>query len=151
MLFRLAYAGGMVAKRKPETSAIILPDQLKMYLTIKMQILKLDATNYVKKLGITRQMLWAITNGTRKPSPDLLKKVGLEIAYRIPGAPEIISPDQLQMLVVMKMQKSGLEPSDYAAQLGIHPQTLYTILSGLRLPPKSLMPKLELETVYRIL
>jgi hypothetical protein len=144
----LSFTGALNLKK---FSAIVIPDQLGMYLDLKMQALKLDVEGYAKKLGVSRQLIYMAKKGSRQPSKELLKKFGLEINYRIPGFAELIAPEQLQMLVVLKMQMSKLGQKGYAEFLGIHEQTLYTIVAGIRLPPKSVIEKLELETVYRIL
>jgi transcriptional regulator with XRE-family HTH domain len=138
-------------KKQKKFSAIVLPDQLGMYLDLKMQALKLDVEGYAKKLGVTRQLVYMAKKGSRQPSKELLNKFGLELNYRLPGYAELIAPEQLQMLVVLKMQMSKLGQKGYAEYLGIHEQTLYKIVAGVRLPPKSVIKKLELETVYRIL
>jgi hypothetical protein len=141
----------MAGKNQKKFSPIVLPDQLGMYLDLKMQSLKLDVKGYAKKLGVTHQLIYMAKKGSRPPSKDLLKKFGLELNYRLPGYAELIAPEQLQMLVVLKMQMSKLGQKGYAEFLGIHEQTLYTIVAGVRLPPRSVIEKLELETVYRIL
>jgi hypothetical protein len=41
---------------------------------------------------------------------------------RSQGAPMVIAPEELKMLAVMKMQRSGLDIKGYAEKLGIHPQ-----------------------------
>jgi len=62
----------------------------------------------------------------------------------------IVTADELKMFVTVKMQMSGLDVRGYAEKLGVPHQTIYAIMSGYRLPSKSLLEKLGLETVYRI-
>jgi predicted DNA-binding transcriptional regulator AlpA len=66
------------------------------------------------------------------------------------GATGILTAPELKMFVTVKMQMSGLDVRGYAEKLGVPHQTIYAIMTGARLPSKSLLKKLGLETVYRI-
>jgi predicted transcriptional regulator len=66
------------------------------------------------------------------------------------GASSIITAEELKMFVTVKMQMSGLDVQAFAEKLDVPHQTIYAILTGSRLPSKSLLDKLGLETVYRI-
>jgi hypothetical protein len=49
---------------------------------VKMQMSELDVKGYAEKLGVPHQTIYAILTGSRLPS-KLLKKLGLEVVYRI--------------------------------------------------------------------
>ena len=66
------------------------------------------------------------------------------------GSSGIITAEELRMFVQVKLQMSGLDVKAYAEKLGVPHQTVYAILAGARLPSKSLLDQLGLETVYRI-
>jgi hypothetical protein len=76
----------MEKKSRTGTSGVITTDELKMYVTVKMQMSGLDVRGYAEKLGVPHQTIYAILAGDRLPSKPLLKKLGLEPVYRI--APE---------------------------------------------------------------
>lgn len=135
-------------KKSKKRLVLATVDQFHVFLSGYMHAKRKTPIRFAASLGISPQLVYMLLNGKRPPSAKILKKLSVEIAYRIRGAPEVIAPDELQMLVVMKMQASKLGLKEYAERLGIHPQTLYTIVAGLRLPPKSLMKKLDLEPVY---
>lgn len=65
------------------TSGVITAPELKMFVTVKMQMAGLDVRGYAEKLGVPHQTIYAIMGGARLPSKSLLKKLGLEIVYRI--------------------------------------------------------------------
>jgi hypothetical protein len=136
-----------LAKSKKE-STVIRPEDFPVFLSGVVHAKRKSPKEFAASLGISPQLLYMLLNGKRAPSANVLRNLGLQIAHMIPGYAEIIAPDQLQMLVVLRMQMSKLGQKGYAEFLGIHEQTLYTIVAGIRLPPKSVIKKLELETVY---
>lgn len=66
------------------------------------------------------------------------------------GFTGILTADELKMFVQVKMQMSGLDVRGYAESLGVPHQTVYAILTGARLPSKSLLDQLGIDIVYRI-
>jgi predicted transcriptional regulator len=76
----------MEKKSRSGTKGVITAPELKMFVTVKMQMSGLDVRGYAEKLGVPHQTIYAILNGARLPSKALLKKLGLEAVYRI--APE---------------------------------------------------------------
>jgi plasmid maintenance system antidote protein VapI len=68
------------------TNGIMTAAELKMFVTVKMQMSGLDVLAYAKKLGITHKLVYMMINGARLPSKALLKKLGLETVYRIVAA-----------------------------------------------------------------
>jgi hypothetical protein len=54
------------------------------------------------------------------------------------------------MFVTVKLQMSGLDVKGYAEKLGEQHKTMYAVLAGSRSPSKSLIEKLGLKKVYRI-
>jgi predicted transcriptional regulator len=141
----------MAGKRKQKTERVVTQDQIGSYLKVEMHKLGLDVLGYSKKIGVSRELIYMVMNGSRAPSKEIIQKIGLETAYRLPGSPLLLSAADLRMYVVVKLQDSKLDPKGYAAKLDIHEQTLYTILAGTRLVPKSLIEKYGLEMIYRIL
>jgi hypothetical protein len=65
------------------TSGVITAPELKMFVTVKMQMSGLDAKGYAEKMGVPHQTIYAILSGARLPSKAMLKKLGLEVVYRI--------------------------------------------------------------------
>lgn len=141
----------MAPKKQPRTAPVFAQDKIGSYLKTKMEESKLDPLGYSRKLGITRELIYMVMSGSRSPSKDFLERVGLEIGYRMPGSSMVFTIGDLQMFVVVKMLDSKLDLKGYAADIGIHEQTLYLIVSGKRPVPKSLIEKYGLEKVYRIL
>jgi predicted transcriptional regulator len=74
---------GMATKNRVAASGIITSNELKMFVTVKMQMSGLDVQGYAEKLGVPHQTIYAIMTGARLPSKALLKKLGLETVYRI--------------------------------------------------------------------
>lgn len=68
------------------TNGIMTAAELKMFVTVKMQMSGLDVQGYAKKLGVTHKLVYMMINGARLPSKALLKKLGLETVYRITSA-----------------------------------------------------------------
>jgi plasmid maintenance system antidote protein VapI len=73
----------MEKKSRTGASGVITTDELKMFVTVKMQMSGLDVRGYAEKLGVPHQTIYAIMTGARLPSKALLKKLGLEVVYRI--------------------------------------------------------------------
>jgi hypothetical protein len=73
----------MQKKSRSGPSGILEAAELKMFVTVKMQMAGLDVKGYAEKLGVPHQTIYAIMTGARLPSKALLKKLGLEIVYRI--------------------------------------------------------------------
>jgi hypothetical protein len=48
------------------------------------------------------------------------------------------------------MQMEGMDAKKYADKLGEHDKTIWAVLAGTRPASKSLIKKLDLETVYQI-
>jgi hypothetical protein len=141
---------GMAPKKRSKVSRVILPDQLRIYLTLKMQAAKLNGIAYAAKIGFAHQTLYAVMNGKRSPPKGFLSKIGLTIAYRIPGSDEVISPEDVRVFLTVKMQMEGMDAKKYADKLGEHDKTIWAVLAGTRPASKSLIKKLDLETVYQI-
>jgi predicted transcriptional regulator len=76
----------MDQKTKLSPSGILTASELKMFVTVKMQMSGLDVRGYAEKLGVPHQTIYAILAGDRLPSKALLKKLGLEVVYRITPA-----------------------------------------------------------------
>jgi hypothetical protein len=74
---------GMEKKAKVGSSGVITADELKIFVQLKMQMSGLTALEYAEKMGVPRQTIYAILNGDRLPSKALLKKLGIEVVYRI--------------------------------------------------------------------
>ena len=70
-------------EKKTGTKGVITAPELKMFVSVKMQMSGLDVRGYAEKLGVPHQTIYAILNGARLPSKALLKKLGLETVYRI--------------------------------------------------------------------
>ena len=141
----------MAAKKRPKTAPVFTSDKIGSYLKTKMAEAKLDVNGYAKKLGVHTQSIYMVASGSRAPSKEFLEKVGLETGYRMPGSSVVFSLADLQMFVVMKLLDSKLNTTDYAAKIGIHEQTLYKIVAGVRPVPKPLIKQYGLELVYRII
>jgi predicted DNA-binding transcriptional regulator AlpA len=73
----------METKKRIGSTGILTVEELKMYVTVKVQMSGLDVRAYAAKLGVPHQTIYAIMNGKRLPSKALLKKLGLEVVYRI--------------------------------------------------------------------
>jgi len=73
----------MTTKNKVASMGILTAEELKMFVTVKMQMSGLDVKGYAEKLGVSHKMVYMIMNGSRLPSKALLKKLGLETVYRI--------------------------------------------------------------------
>jgi predicted transcriptional regulator len=73
----------MAAKNRVGASGIITVEELKMFVTVKMQMSGLDVQAFAEKLGVPHQTIYAILTGARLPSKVLLDKLGLETVYRI--------------------------------------------------------------------
>jgi predicted transcriptional regulator len=143
------------ASRAKNKSAVVIPEEFPVFLGGVMHAKKKSPKDFAASLGISPQLLYMLLNGRRAPSASVLGTLGLQVAYLITGSsvgrPEdkmILTAPELKMFVVVKMQMSGLDIHGYAELLGIHHQTLYAIIAGYRMPSKSLMKKLKLETVY---
>jgi plasmid maintenance system antidote protein VapI len=76
----------MEKRSRVGTSGVITAPELKMFVTVKMQMSGLDIQGYAKKMGVPHQTIYAILNGKRLPSKAMLKKLGLETVYRITPA-----------------------------------------------------------------
>lgn len=76
----------METKNRVGASGILTAQELKMFVTVKMQMSGLDVRGYAEKLGVPHQTIYAIMTGARLPSKALLKKLGLETVYRITSA-----------------------------------------------------------------
>jgi hypothetical protein len=77
----------MATKSKTVGAAgILTADELKMFVSVKMQMSGLDIQGYARHLGVPHQTIYAIMTGARLPSKALLKKLGLEVVYRISAA-----------------------------------------------------------------
>jgi len=73
----------MEKKNRSGSAGVITASELKMFVTVKMQMAGLDVKAYAEKLGVPHQTIYAILTGARLPSKSLLKKLGLEVVYRI--------------------------------------------------------------------
>jgi predicted DNA-binding transcriptional regulator AlpA len=73
-------------KKRIGSSGILTASELKMFVTVKVQMSGLDVRAYAEKLGVPHQTIYAIMTGARLPSKSLLKKLGLETVYRISAA-----------------------------------------------------------------
>jgi predicted transcriptional regulator len=73
----------MEKKNRSGSAGVITASELKMFVTVKMQMSGLDVKGYAEKLGVPHQTIYAILAGARLPSKALLKKLGLEVVYRI--------------------------------------------------------------------
>ena len=82
---RVANSGAKTVDNKARVGAsgILTAAELKMFVTVKMQMSGLDVKGYAEKLGVPHQTIYAILTGARLPSKALLKKLGLETVYRI--------------------------------------------------------------------
>ena len=70
-------------KKRVGSTGILTAEELKMFVTVKMQMSGLDVKGYADKLGVPHQTIYAIMTGARFPSKALLDKLGLETVYRI--------------------------------------------------------------------
>jgi plasmid maintenance system antidote protein VapI len=61
----------------------------------------------------------------------------------------VIKPEDMVMYVTIKMGNRSVD--QFAKDLGVPRQRIYEVLSGKKLPSKSLLKKLGLGVVYRIL
>lgn len=52
---------------------------------LKARMLQDSVEEYAAKLGVSSKLLYALLRGSRKPSPAILKKLGLKVAYRVVG------------------------------------------------------------------
>lgn len=73
----------METKSRVGSTGILTAPELKMFVTVKMQMSGLDARGYAEKMGVPHQTIYAILSGARLPSKAMLKKLGLETVYRI--------------------------------------------------------------------
>jgi hypothetical protein len=73
----------MLKKTKSGTTGVITSEEIKMFVTVKMQMAGLDVRGYAETLKVPHQTIYAILAGDRLPSKSLLEKLGLEIVYRI--------------------------------------------------------------------
>lgn len=76
----------METKNRAGSTGILTAPELKMFVTVKMQMSGLDAKGYAEKMGVPHQTIYAILSGARLPSKAMLKKLGLETVYRITPA-----------------------------------------------------------------
>jgi predicted transcriptional regulator len=80
---RFAILSSMDTKNRVGSTGILTASELKMFVTVKIQMSGLDAKGYAEKMGVPHQTIYSIMSGARLPSKSLLKKLGLEIVYRI--------------------------------------------------------------------
>jgi predicted transcriptional regulator len=76
----------MGQQTNPSSSGIFTASELQTFVKIKMQMLGLDAKGYAERMGVPHQTIYAILSGARLPSKAMLKKLGLEVVYRITPA-----------------------------------------------------------------
>jgi hypothetical protein len=76
----------MEKKIRVGSTGILAADELKMFVTVKIQMSGLDAKGYAERLGVPHQTIYAILSGARLPSKAMLEKLGLEMVYRIKPA-----------------------------------------------------------------
>jgi predicted transcriptional regulator len=73
----------MEKRSRVGASGVITAEEIKMFVSVKMQMSGLDVKAYADKLGVPHQTIYAILTGARLPSKALLEKLGLETVYRI--------------------------------------------------------------------
>lgn len=65
---------------------IIEPRDFPVFLKARMLQAKVD--EFAASLGVTPKLVYMLLNGSKKPSAAMLKKLGLEVVYRVadPGS-----------------------------------------------------------------
>jgi transcriptional regulator with XRE-family HTH domain len=140
--------GAPVNKKSKNISVAATIEEFPVFLAGFMHAKRKTPKEFAAFLGVSPQLLYMLRNGSRSPSQEILKKIGLEVAYRIAGTSEVIALEDLKMFIVAKLQDSKLDLKGYAAKVGIHEKTLYTIIAGIRPMSKSLIKQYGLENVY---
>lgn len=67
-----------MAEKNPDL--VIEPEDFPVFL--KARMLTDSVAEYAEKTGIHPKLLYLLLNGQRKPSAEILEKVGLEVVYR---------------------------------------------------------------------
>ena len=64
--------------KRPEL--IIEPKEFPLFL--KARMLNTSVAEFAKTLGVSPSLVYMLLAGTKKPSPAMIKKLGLEVVYR---------------------------------------------------------------------
>jgi len=70
-------------KVRKQDSLVIAESEFRVYLVALMGAKKVTVKEFADELGVSVDLLYLLMQGKRKPSPAMLKKLGLEVSYRI--------------------------------------------------------------------
>lgn len=78
--------GGKSGMSKQQPDLIVEPEQFPLFL--KARMMRGSVADLAKELGVTGKLVYMLLSGERKPSAAILKKLGLEVVFRLkePGA-----------------------------------------------------------------